>query len=210
MSHVFLVGRNGNISKNRAYYLSNKKEIRRIRHGLYVTASLSDEEVKAVLRRNAIRIAFHFFEDVVCLTHSSAYTLEAVTPENGVPLLFVGGCYSYKDDFGGGFLVVQSQLSEVERVVDPRMYAKKLIRDDFGVMPVYVPVEELLLLQNYERIKEWNEKKFDVGPFIAMTIKRKYDGSEEAFLAELRKMADLTGRDEEFQYARQAVFALRE
>ncbi|MEJ6002656.1 type II toxin-antitoxin system HipA family toxin [Paucibacter soli] len=132
-----------NIDQGRAYYGVRTKQLERIAPGVYLNATLSPEDRKEVIERNAARIVSRAINGAI-LAGSSAYhrqpvgrTMLVTTPWGGKPM-----------DIGGVFTVyfTRSMLDvgmnrEVEHVT---------IEDDFGSSTVKRMADEMLILKNFQ------------------------------------------------------------
>lgn len=198
-----------NIAKNKSYYLAQKGLIQRVAHGVYIpVARLA--EAKAILARHAIRLAILHFKNAIGLSYSSAFRLEAIPSESGPPLVFVAGDYSYGLELGEGeikLMFVQSLHPPCEMTQtsgDYDYYEDKICADPMGEFVVKVPRPELLILHNFERVKEWAEKKIpiqDLKKFVSWIIDHRYDGSIPAFSVAFAELAIKCNRLEEHDHA---------
>ncbi|MBC3910771.1 MULTISPECIES: hypothetical protein [Undibacterium] len=204
-----------NIAKNKSYYLAQKALIQRVAHGVYIpTDRMADG--KAILIRHAIRLASLHFKNATGLCYSSAFTLEAIIPESGPPLVFVAGEYSYGLELGEGdikLMLVQSLHPPYEMLKtndEYEFYEDKICSDPIGEFVVKVPRPELLVLHNFERVKEWSEKKIASGhlkKFVAWIVDARYGGSIPAFSANFAELAIKCNRLEEHDHAVTALLA---
>ncbi|MCH8621290.1 hypothetical protein [Undibacterium sp. TS12] len=204
-----------NIAKNKSYYLAQKELIQRVAHGIYIpTDRIADGQ--AILKRHAIRLASLHFKNATGLSYSSAFTLEAITPEAGPPLVFVAGDYSYGLELGEGdirLMLVQSLHPPYEMLKQDgeyELYEDKICSDPIGEFVVKVPRPELLVLHNFERVKEWSEKRIaneHLKSFVKWIVDARYDGSIPAFSANFAELAIRCNRLEEHDHAVTALLA---
>lgn len=204
-----------NIAKNKSYYLAQKGLIQRVAHGVYIPVARLHEGAM-ILRRHAIRLAILHFKNAVGLGYSSAFTLDAIDPEQGPPLVFVVGDYSYGLELGEGeikLMFVQSLHPDHEMALHDgayEFYEDKICSDTIGEFVVRVPCPELLILHNFERVKEWSEKKIpmpQLKKFLSWLVAHRYAGSVHAFSVRFAEIAIKCNRLEEHDHA---LSALRE
>ncbi len=204
-----------NIAKNKSYYLAQKGLIQRVAHGVYIPVDRLAQGAE-ILQRHALRLAILHFKNAVGLGYASAFNLEAIVPEVGPPLVFVIGDYSYGLELGEGglkLMFVQSlhPAHEMTRNGDEfEFYEDKICSDPIGEFVVKVPCPELLILHNFERVKEWSEKKIPtphLKKFINWLVATRYGGSLPAFSVGFAEIAIKCNRLEEHDHA---LFALRE
>lgn len=204
-----------NIAKNKSYYLAQKELIQRVAHGIYIPTERMWEG-QAILTRHAIRLACLHFKNAIGLCYSSAFMLEAVTSVDGPPLVFMAGDYSYGLELGEGdcrLMFVQSlhPACEMGKAGDVcEFYEDKICADPIGEFVVKVPRPELLVLHNFERVKEWSEKRIpngDLKKFVEWIVGKRYAGSVPAFSASFAELAIKCNRLEEHDHAVAALLS---
>ncbi len=213
LPELMIVG--SNTAKNKSYYLAQKGLIQRVAHGVYIpTDKIADG--RQILMRHAIRLACLHFKNAAGLSYSSAFTLDAITREDGLPLVFMVGDYSYGLELGEGdcrIMLVQSlhppyELLKVDG--DYEFYEDKICSDPIGEFVVKVPRPELLVLHNFERVKEWSEKRIanhDLKKLVEWIVASRHDGSIQAFSANFAELAIKCNRLEEHDHAITALLA---
>jgi hypothetical protein len=211
LPELLIVGEN--VSKNRSYYLAMKEQIVRVAHGIYIPTDKMPS-ARTILEKHAVRLAALHFKNAAGLCYSSAFFIDSIPSPDGPRVVFMSGDYSYRVELGQDdykIILVQSQhppheVAHQNGIYD--YYSEKIFADPMGEFIVWVPHPELLILQNFERIKEWEEKRISIKylqKFVQWLVSARYNGSVAAFSAGLAEMALKSNRIEEHNHAVQAL-----
>lgn len=165
-----------NIDYQKAYYLASKaKKIEKVMAGVWVDASLGPDERRAVLLRNAARIATRAYSQAH-LAGSSAFHRGAVEGQ-----LLLGIPYHQKSVDVGGAFTIHFQRSDLDVSANRELEIVE-IDDDFGRATVRSMADELLIIKNFQRRAGRPEATYlklaDLAEVVERAI-RKCGGSEQ-------------------------------